>query len=100
MMPVVRGKSSTRVQILSYSLALIPTSFLPVAVGIAGPLYGVVAGVMVGAMVWQSVAVLREQDEVHEPRARKLFLISILYLFALFAALIGERVIKMGLVAG
>jgi protoheme IX farnesyltransferase len=35
--------------------------------------------------------VLREKDEAHEPAAKRLFGISLIYLFALFAALIGER---------
>jgi protoheme IX farnesyltransferase len=40
----------------------------------------------------QSMLVLREQDEVREPAARRLFAISLAYVFALFAALIMERV--------
>jgi protoheme IX farnesyltransferase len=39
----------------------------------------------------QSVLVLLERDEVREPAARRLFAISLVYVFALFAALIVER---------
>jgi protoheme IX farnesyltransferase len=39
----------------------------------------------------QSVLVLRERDATREPAAKRLFGITLLYLFALFAALIGER---------
>ncbi len=44
-------------------------------------------------MVVDSVRVLRETDEAHEPAAKKLFGISLVYLFALFAALIAEHLI-------
>ena len=40
-----------------------------------------------------SVGVYRERNEMAEPNARRLFAVSILYLFALFAALIVERVL-------
>jgi heme O synthase-like polyprenyltransferase len=43
----------------------------------------------------EAVSVFREKDEVHEPAAHRLFGISILYLFVLFAGLIVERL--MGL---
>ena len=49
----------------------------------------------VGTGLWflvASIQVAFERDAVKEPRARRLFGISILYLFALFAALIVEQV--------
>ena len=95
MLPVVQGKRATRWQILLYTLVLVPLGLAPAAIGMAGPLYGAMA---LGFGLWfavEAVAVLRETDEVHEPAARRLFGISILYLFVLFAALIVERL--MGL---
>src|ERR1051326_5393520 len=93
MMPVVKGKAATRKQILFYAAALFPLGLLPSVVGLAGPLYAAVAALFGGWLVLEAVAVYREQDEMREPAARRLFGVSILYLFALFAALIVERLI-------
>jgi protoheme IX farnesyltransferase len=92
MLPVVAGKRETRKQIFLYALVLFVAGLSPVAVGFAGPLYLAVSfalGVWFVALSW---AVLRETDEDKEPHARRLFAVSILYLFALFAALISERI--------
>jgi heme o synthase len=91
MMPVVKGKATTRRQILAYALVLFPVGLLPGAIGLAGPLYMAVAAMFGGWLVWDAIAVARETDEAHEPAARRLFGVSILYLFVLFAALILER---------
>jgi len=93
MMPVVSGKLSTRRQILAYSLLLFPAGLAPAFVGLAGPLYIAVATLFGGWMIWESVAVLREQDASREPAARRLFAVSISYLFVLFAALIAEHLL-------
>ena len=93
MMPVVRGKAHTRGQILIYTILLLPLGLAPALMGFAGWLYGATAAVLGCWMLLEAVAVWRERDEVREPAARKLFGVSILYLFALFAALIAERVI-------
>src|ERR1700690_1414004 len=60
MMPVVKGKASTRRQILAYALAVAPVGLLPGAVGLAGPLYMAVAALFGGWLVWDAVAVWRE----------------------------------------
>jgi heme o synthase len=93
MMPVVHGKTSTRRQILAYALVLFPAGLAPYFIGLAGPLYLAVSTVMGLAMIGCSIAVLREKDAVREPAARRLFAVSIAYLFAIFASLIAERVI-------
>ena len=59
--------------------------------GFAGPLYLAANVVFGGWFGIGSIRVVCERDEVREPNARRLFGISILYLFALFAALIAER---------
>ncbi|MGB8366495.1 MAG: heme o synthase [Rhizomicrobium sp.] len=93
MMPVVQGKPSTRLQILLYALLLYPVGLLPGVVGLAGPLYIAAAALFGGWLLWDAVAVWRENDEEHEPAARRLFGASIVYLFAIFAALIFERLL-------
>jgi len=94
MMPVVAGKTSTRWQILVYSLLLAPAGVAPYFLGFAGKLYLAVSAVMGLAMIAGAILVLRERDETREPAARKLFAVSIFYLFLLFASLIAERLIE------
>ena len=93
MLPVVKGKDATRKQILSYTAALVPVGLAPALIGLAGPLYAAIAALFGGWMVFEAVLVARETDTVKEPAARRLFGVSILYLFVLFAALILERLI-------
>jgi len=92
MMPVVAGKRSTRWQILAYSLLLVPLGIAPALLHIGGPVYLAAASVLGAALLWQAVRVLRETDEAREPQARRLFAITIFYLFSLFAALLIEHV--------
>jgi len=91
MLPVVSGKRSTRAHILAYVLVLVPFGLAPSAFGMAGPLYLAAAAGLGALLIWRTEGVMREQDEVREPAARKLFAVTIFYLFALFAALIAEH---------
>jgi protoheme IX farnesyltransferase len=91
MLPVARGKAETRRQIFLYALSLIPAGFLPILFGVGGLAYALVALGSGVALVWQAWRVLRETDEIREPQARRLFGISILYLFALFSTIIAEH---------
>jgi protoheme IX farnesyltransferase len=91
MLPVVAGKRSTRRHILAYSLLLVPLGIAPAALGMAGPVYLAVAATLGALLIWRAAGVFAEHDEVKEPSARRLFAVTIFYLFALFAALIVER---------
>jgi protoheme IX farnesyltransferase len=91
MLPVVRGKRSTRLHILAYVFLLVPFGLAPSAFGMAGPIYLAAAVVMGSLLLWKTEPVMREHDEVREPAARKLFTVTIFYLFSLFAALIVEH---------
>jgi protoheme IX farnesyltransferase len=93
MMPVVKGKARTRKEIFAYTLALFAASLAPGFVGLGGPLYLAVAALFSGWMAVDAFGVLREKDQAKEPAARRLFGVSIFYLFVLFAALIAERLI-------
>ncbi|HEX3432000.1 MAG TPA: heme o synthase [Rhizomicrobium sp.] len=97
MLPVVSGKRSTRRHIFGYALVLAPLALAPAVVGLGGPLYAAVALVLGTWFVFDASAVLREKDETREPAARRLFGVSILYLFVLFAALIAERLMGLPL---
>jgi len=91
MLPVVRGKRSTRRHILVYALILVPLGIAPAALGMAGPLYVSAAVGTGGVLLWRTEAVMREADEAREPAARRLFTATIVYLFLLFAALLAEH---------
>ena len=95
MMPVVRGKTSTRRQILAYALLLAPIGLLPAFTGIGGYLYLALASMSGAWLIWEAASVLREKDETREPAARRLFGASIAYLFLLFAALIAEHALGL-----
>jgi len=87
MLPVVAGEAATRRQILLYSAILAPAGLLPVALGMAGPVFGVIAAVLGAGFIRQAWRVLQAV-----PKAEiRLFGYSILYLFVLFAALAAER---------
>ncbi|HSZ75387.1 MAG TPA: heme o synthase [Rhizomicrobium sp.] len=91
MMPVVRGKQSTRRQIFAYALLLTPVGLLPAFVGTGGYLYLALSAMSGAWLLWEAASVWREKDEAREPAARRLFGASIAYLFLLFAALIVEH---------
>jgi protoheme IX farnesyltransferase len=90
MLPVVAGDTSTRRQILLYTLILVPIGIAPWALGFTGPLYGLVAVVTGAIMLVLAAQVLREKRPA-ERASRHLFAFSILYLFLLFAVLLVER---------
>jgi protoheme IX farnesyltransferase len=91
MLPVVRGKPHTRFQILLYTLVLVPLGILPALLHIGGALY-LAASAGIGLwFLWEAIATYRERDETKEPAAHRLFGVSLLYMTALFACLIVEK---------
>jgi protoheme IX farnesyltransferase len=93
MMPVVAGETSTRRQILAYAVLLLPLSALPWLIGGAGAIYGVTALALSGLFLLLSLRVgLRRSGEGDTMKPEKqLFGYSIIYLFAVFAALVADR---------
>ena len=95
MLPVVSGKPHTRFQILLYTLVLVPLGVLPAFLHIGGVLY-LVASAGIGLwFLWEAIATYRETNEAKEPAAHRLFGVSLLYLSALFACLIVEKLIGL-----
>jgi len=91
MLPVVSGKPHTRFQILLYTLVLVPLGVLPAFLHIGGVVY-LAASAGIGLwFLWEAIATYRERDENKEPAAHRLFGVSLLYMTALFAALIVEK---------
>jgi len=87
MLPVVAGRAETKRQICLYSLLLAPVSILPWALGPAGPVYATTSALSSATMIMLA-SKLRTSGEADKPPARRLFIFSIVYLFALFAALL------------
>jgi heme o synthase len=89
MLPVVSGRAETRRQIFLYSVVLTPIGLSPWLLGYAGLLYGVTAFIGGAAMVVLAgkIMVLGDGDG-SLPAAKRLFGVSILYLFVLFAVLL------------
>jgi heme o synthase len=89
MLPVVAGYPETRRQILIYSLVLAPVGASPWLFGYAGALYGATSVAAGAMMIWLAVRIKVLGDAPEGDRAAKrLFGLSILYLFALFALLL------------
>jgi protoheme IX farnesyltransferase len=95
MLPVTNGAKSTRRHVFVYSLLLAPIGLAPMLTGLGGPIYGAIAGLGGALFLFLAFRVLRsragEGDKAQDKPARDLFGFSILYLFALFAALLAER---------
>jgi protoheme IX farnesyltransferase len=98
MLPVVAGPAETRRQIVIYSALLVPLACLPVATGLGGVAYGAAALVLGAVFMALALKVWRVTEGREAERACwQLFGFSILYLFLLFAVLLGERLTAMAL---
>ncbi len=93
MLPVTHGIENTRRQIFLYSLPMAACAVAPWALGLTGAIYGLVAALLSAVFVGLSVMVLT--NKATEPALmapeKKLFGFSVLYLFALFGALVVDR---------
>ncbi|MGD8327408.1 MAG: heme o synthase [Sphingomonadales bacterium] len=93
MLPVVAGRKATRVQIVLYSILLLAVSILPWVLSLTGSIYGW-ASLGLGSLFLISAVRAGLKDE---PRyAKALFGYSILYLFALFSALLVDVMLGSG----
>jgi len=93
MLPVVAGPKATRQQIALYTLPMTAAAAAPWPLGLAGPFYGIAAAGL--SLVFLVLALRVLANRAAEPAGMKpekqLFAYSILYLFALFGALVLDR---------
>jgi protoheme IX farnesyltransferase len=93
MLPVTDGIASTRRQIGLYSLPMAVAAIAPWPLGLTGPVYGVAAVALNAFFLLLVVPVMR--NRASEPAGmapeKRLFGYSVLYLFALFAAVVADR---------
>lgn len=98
MMPVVAGEASTRKQILAYSVLLLPLSASPWFIGGTGAVYGIAALALSAVFLALSLPVAFRRRSGEEDRMlpeKRLFAYSVFYLFALFAALVADRLLSV-----
>ncbi|MGO7728198.1 heme o synthase [Rhizobium johnstonii] len=92
MLPNVAGERVTKHQIVAYAVLTAVCAVLPSFLGFASLGYGLIAAVLGAIFIYCSIAVWRMPDgDLKMIPAKKLFGFSILYLFAVFSALMIDR---------
>ncbi|KQV32411.1 protoheme IX farnesyltransferase [Rhizobium sp. Root1203] len=92
MLPNVSGERTTKHQIVAYAVLTAVCAVLPTVLGFASVGYGLVAAALGAIFIYCSIAVWRmpDGDQKMVP-AKKMFAFSIFYLFAIFSALMIDR---------
>ena len=88
MMPVVAGAHATKIQMLIYTVLLLPIALVPALLHVAGPVYAVAAVILNLGFIRHAWRVLKSNDLT---LARAMFRYSLLYLFLHFALLMIDR---------
>ncbi len=94
MMPVVRGAHRTKLQMLAYTIMLVPLTVLPWLSGTQGLLYATAAVLLGARLLWYCVRILKEPPET--PLAWRMYRYSLLYLALLFVAMGVDRALPFG----
>jgi protoheme IX farnesyltransferase len=94
MMPVVQGERWTKVQMVAYTLMLIPLTIMPSVFGALGLFYLGAAILLGGRLLWYALRVLREAGVT--PTAWRMYKFSLLYLALLFVAMGVDRAVPFG----
>jgi heme o synthase len=96
MLPNVAGRDETKRQIWIYTLLTIPAAALPLLTGTVGWLYAAGAALLTAKFLLDAWNVYRAPNRARENRAAKtLFKFSILWLFAMFALILAEKLIHI-----
>ena len=90
MLPVVKGETATRRQIVLYTLILVAFTLLPALTGFLGPAYLAAAAALGTGFAILSVRLLRSASR---PAALRLHLASLAYLALIFCAMAVDRVL-------
>ncbi|MEY4429497.1 MAG: hypothetical protein RLZZ182_2186 [Pseudomonadota bacterium] len=88
MLPVTHGNAYTRLQVLLYTVLLLPGTLLPYVYGMSGRIY-LVSALVLG--VWFVVYAWRLWRQYSDQLARQTFRFSIVHLMLLFAALLVDH---------
>lgn len=99
MLPVVKGAKYTRLNVLVYSLLLLPLAVSPWALGLTGRIYGLTAFITSTIFVALCWGVYTDKQDAKgvsltkDKPARTAFKYSILYLFILFASCAVDKLV-------
>jgi protoheme IX farnesyltransferase len=91
MLPVTHGAAYTRLQIVLYTVVLVLVTMLPYVIRMSGIIYLVAALALGGVFLAYSVRLYRDYSD---SLARATFRYSILYLTALFSALLIDHYLQ------
>ena len=93
MLPVVAGVTTTRRHVMLYTLPMVAAAVAPWALGLTGAIYGVASVALNTLFLLLAALVLANKaiDPAGMKPEKRLFAYSILYLFALFGALVADR---------
>jgi heme o synthase len=92
MLPVTHGEKFTRLNLLLYTIILVACSLLPFTVKLSGLIYLVSALALGAGFMVYAIRIYREYSD---QLARKTFRYSIVYLTALFAALLIDHYLRI-----
>ena len=94
MLPVVAGDRHTKIQMVLYTLLLLPLTLTPSLFGAFGILYASAAVLLWARFLWYAVALLRSATVT--PLAWRMYRYSLIYLALLFLAMGVDRYIPWG----
>lgn len=89
MMPATHGEKYTKWQMFIYTIILFPITLIPTFLGVAGNIYLISATMLSGFFIFTAIKTLR--DKTHKS-AKLMFGYSVFYLFAIFLALMIDKV--------
>jgi protoheme IX farnesyltransferase len=92
MLPVTHGEAFTRLYVLLYTIILTAVTLLPLATGMSGLIYLGAVLLLNGVFLWHAVAIYRHYSDA---LARRTFTYSIVYLSALFTALLVDHYFRL-----
>jgi protoheme IX farnesyltransferase len=94
MLPVVKGPRQTKIQMLGYTLLLLPLTVLPTLSGHQGLLYAAAALLLGARLLWYCLKLLKEPEP--SPLPWRMYRYSLLYLALLFVAMGIDRYVPFG----
>ena len=96
MTPNVKGDARTAGEGFSYAVLLFSVSLAPYSFGFAGPAYGLFVIGLGGYFVYlcARLKINIEDAEMKKALCRRIFIVSIFYLFGLFAVLPLEKLLE------
>jgi protoheme IX farnesyltransferase len=92
MLPVVAGETQTKLQMVIYTLLLLPITLAPTWIGITGHVYFWGALLLGGLFVLAAIRVWQDKNNAgHYRAARQMFGYSIFFLFMIFLLMVLDK---------